>query len=249
MLYEPNGLDKKQYSKMSVCILSPMMHIEPKWVQSMANMIAYSWMHGLRIYTFAYIHRTVVDWARNDLAKEAMHTKCNYTDKHFTHFLWLDSDHVFNPDLACYLARCFMRDDVDIISALYFGRTGQPLPVAYVKDETPDIYKHYPLIGVPNALIEVDAIGFGACMTKRDMFVNIPEPWFTLDWQAGEDIAFCVKAKQMGYRIWLDGSYKLGHIGSPPIITEADYDRHIAENEHVYAEKVKIAFENGRKIA
>jgi hypothetical protein len=242
-MYEPTAEDKKLYSKMSLSILSPIMHAEPNWVRSMANMISYSWMHGLKIYAMGCTERTVVDWARNSLANDGLHKKCEYTGKHYTHFLWLDSDHVFNPDMACYLARSFKDKRVDAVSALYYGRDDQPLPVAYVKDETEDEFKHYPIVIVPPALFEVDAFGFGACITKRDMFVNIPKPWFTVDWRAGEDIAFCVKAKKLGYRFFVDGTYRMGHIGTAPIITEQTYREHMEKNPEKYADKIRIGDE------
>ena len=206
---------KKQFEKMSVCILSPIYIPEPRWIGSMVNMVAWSWMQGLKIHQMGYTERMVVDWARNDLAKRAKDHICEYTGQKFTHLLWLDADHVFNPDLACILARHFVNSEIDAVSALYYQRTGPTLPVAYVKDKTPDPYKHYPIIEVPPTVCEVDAVGFGAIMMKRDVFDRVPMPWFTVDYRAGEDIAFCVKAKQHGVRFFLDGAYKLGHIGLP----------------------------------
>lgn len=245
-LYKPTKQDKKQYEKMSLCILSPIMTAEPAWIRSMANMIAYSWMHGLKIYSFGCSERTVVDWARNSLAEEAMHKKCDYTNKHYTHFLWLDADHTFNPDMACYLARNFSNKEVDGVSALYYGRGEKPLPVVYVKDDSEDDFKHYPIIIVPETLVEVDAFGFGACITKRDIFVNLPKPWFTVDYRAGEDIAFCVKAKAFGYRFWCAGDYKMGHVGTAPIITEKTYQDHLDNNPDAYVDRVKISMDGGK---
>jgi hypothetical protein len=233
--------DRVQFDKMSVCIISPIYIPEPKWIQDLANMIAYSWMNGLKVYQMGITERMVVDWARNELARKARTHINEYTNEKFTHLLWLDADHVFRPDLACNLARFFTNPDIDMISALYYQRTGNPLPVAYVKDNNEDPYKHYPLIDVPPTLCEVDAIGFGACMMKRDVFDRVPEPWFTIDWRGGEDIVFCVHAKRHGIRIFLDGSYKIGHIGIPPIITEKDYKRHMEENQHLYADKIKVS--------
>lgn len=231
---------KNQFAKMSVCILSPISIPEPKWIQSTVNMVAWSWMQGLKVYQMGITERMVVDWARNFLARQAVDHVCEYTGQKYTHLLWLDADHVFNPDLACILARNFADPNIDAISALYYSRTGPTLPIVYVKDNSGDEYKHFPLIEVPPTLCEVDAFGFGACMMKRDVFERVPEPWFTVDYRAGEDIAFCVKAKKLGVRFFLDGAYKLGHIGSAPIITEKDYLRHMDENKALYAEKIKV---------
>jgi hypothetical protein len=240
MLAEFSKLEKKQFEDMSIVILSPIMICEPRWTQSLANMISWSWMNGLKIYQMGITEKIVVDWARNNLARNAVEHVCEFTGKRFTHLLWLDSDHVFNPDLACCLARHFVNKDVDGISALYYSRTGNTLPVVYVKDNSEDKYKHYPIIEVPPTLCEVDAFGFGACMIKREVFEIVPEPWFTIDYRAGEDIAFCVKAKEHGVRFFLDGAYKLGHIGEAPIVTEREYRAHLEANKELYADKIKV---------
>jgi hypothetical protein len=249
MFYKPTAKDRKFFSKLRLVIISPIMHCEPRWVRSLVNMMAYSWMNDLKIYAMGITERVVVDWARNDLARIALHQKCNYTNKYYTHFLWLDSDHIFNPDLGVCLARHFMRADVDICSAVDYMRSGPTLPVVYVKDETPDEYLHYPLVIVPEILCEVDAVGFGACITKREVFKKTPKPWFTIDAKAGEDIAFCVAAKKAGFKVWVDGTYRLGHIGEPPVVTHKTYLEHMEKNKDVYADRVKINLDGGVKDA
>ena len=233
--------DKSFFEQMSICILSPIYIPEADWIQDVVNMVAYSWMNGLPIYQMGITKRMVVDWARNDLARKAKSHVNEYTGKIFSHLLWLDADHVFNPDLACCLAQHMRNKDIDAISALYYQRVGPTLPVAYVKDTSQDKYKHFPLIEVPPSLCEVDAVGFGAMLMKRDVFDRVPEPWFTIDYRAGEDISFCVKAKEYGVRFFLDGTYKLGHIGPAPIITEEDHKRYMQENQHLYADRVRVA--------
>ena len=39
---------------------------------------------------------------------------------------------------------------------------------------------------------------------------------------AGEDAAFCIRAKEYGYEIWIDPTVKLGHVGQT-VITEGVY--------------------------
>src|SRR5256885_338774 len=176
-IYSPTAEDRKIYADMAVVILTPFGSYDcpARFARSVGNMMAYSWMHGLKIYQWGGAERTVVHWARNQLCR-LMREKINeYTGKPFTHILWLDDDHVFNPDLAVYLAK---HKDLDVVSALYFGRVGRHLPVAYVKDDTPDKYMHYPIIEVPPTLCQVDAVGLGACLMRADVLERVPEPWF-----------------------------------------------------------------------
>jgi hypothetical protein len=206
------------------------------FTRSVANMIAYSWLHGLKVYQMGVTEGMVVDWARNDLARIAKDKLNDYTGEKFTHLLWLDDDHIFNADLALQLAS----SEKDMVSALYYARVGKPLPVVYVKGDDPDEYKHYPLIIIPNALFKVDAVGFGALLMKRDVLERVPEPWFTLDYRAGEDIAFCVSAKKHGVEVWCDARYKLGHFGAPKVVSQVDYQKYLEEHKDEFSEKVRV---------
>lgn len=237
-MFEPDKKTQKRFRHMSVCILTPCgaYHTHAKFTKHVANLISYSWMHGLKIYQMGITERMVVDWARNDLARTAISHINEYTGGKFTHLLWLDDDHVFNPDMAVRLAS----HNVDMVSAMYFGRTSPFLPVVYVKDNDPDPYKHYPLIIAPKTMFEVDAVGFGAMFMKANVFERVPEPWFTIDYRAGEDIAFCVKAKEHGVKIYCDGAYRMGHIGPPEIVTEAAYQAYQDTHPEEFSDKIKI---------
>ena len=216
-----------------VCLLSPVMIDFPAFWRSAINMVAYSWEHGIQVGEIGTVERTVVDWARNNLARAAL------AKKEYTHFLWLDCDHVFNPDLLERLLSHKLTGPY-LVSALYFARMEPHLPIVYVKSKDEDPYKHYPLVEVPPTLIHADAVGFGACLMSREVLEVVPEPWFTVDYRAGEDIAFCVKAKQYGVQIYCDGAYKLGHVGGYPIITEATYRKYMDEHREDYADRVRV---------
>lgn len=229
------------FEKMRVAILSPMMYVEPYFMQSVADMIAYSWNNGLRIERMAITWRTVVDWARDDLARSGLKEVSPFSGEPFTHFLWLDSDHIFKPDLACQLAR----HNVDAVSALYFHRKGDPKPVVFVRNEKdPTGYKHFTILEVPARLVEVDAFGFGACLIRREVFEKIEEPWFCITSECGEDIAFARKARLAGIKLHLDGQYTIGHIGDPPIIGQNSYKAWYEENKsQMDASGLKIPIE------
>lgn len=235
--------ERAMFRTMRLCILSPMMHVENRWVQSMLNATSYAWSQGLQVEEMGVMERAVVHWARNELVRAAMPLE-SFDGRPYTHFLWLDTDHIFNKDLFCQLARHYMLPEVDIISALYFGRNPPYLPIAYVKDGNPSPYTHYPLIQVPNTLCEVDAIGFGAVITKRECFEKVPDPWFAMQGRGGEaigeDMCFCVHAKEAGFRIFLDGQYKLGHFGDKQIITEKLHKQYVEEHPDDFGDKIKV---------
>ena len=240
-LYAPSAEERAALGRLSVLILTPIGAYTnwARFTKSVVNMVAYSWLQGLKIYQMGITERMAIEWARNSLARQAISHINEYTGEPFTHFLWLDDDHVFNPDMALYLAQ---HAGLDMVSALYFARAGKPFPTAYVKDKAdPDPYKHFPLLGTPEQLFEVDAIGLGACLMRREVLECVPPPWFTLDYRGGEDIAFCVKAKQHGVTIWVDGSYVLGHIGDPNVVTQDTFKAYMRDHESELGEKIKVA--------
>lgn len=237
-LFRPTADDIAGYRDMSVVILTPCKdhEVPVRFAKAVVNMVAYSWMNGLKVYQMGVTERMVVHWARNDLASIAKDKINEYTGQRFTHILWLDDDHVFNPDMLVYLAR---NKHLDVVSALYFARTGNHMPVVYVKDDTDDKYRHFPLIEVPPNLCQVDAIGFGSCLMRMDVLDRLPKPWFKFN-DCGEDIYFCVHAKEAGMQIWCDGSYMLGHLGDHQIITHATHKQYMADHQEEFADRVKV---------
>lgn len=228
------------FRDMRVVLLTPVAWFpEPKFMKCVVDMMAWSWRHGLQICEMGLIERTAVDWARNALARDAVGRRDPFDDRPYTHALWLDCDHVFEPDLACQLAR----HQVDMVGALYYHRHGKPLPVVYVSAGVPDNpYLHHALLDVPADLIQVDAIGFGGLLMSMDVLRGIPEPWFTIDARAGEDIAFCRHAKEHGFEVYCDGTLQIGHVGSPPIVREGDYLKWREENREAYErDRIKVS--------
>lgn len=240
-LYQPDIKERAALEPLSVCILTPCGGYQnwARFTKSVVNLVAYSWLHGLKVYQMGITERMAIEWARNSLARQVKDKINEYTGARFSHLLWLDDDHVFNPDLALYLARSA---DKDLVSALYYARSGKPFPTSYVRDESdPDPYKHFPLLGTPERLCEVDAVGLGACLMRRDVLDRVPEPWFTLDYRGGEDIAFCVAAKAHGVRVWVDGRYVLGHIGDPEIVTRETFRAYMRDHADDLGDQVRVA--------
>lgn len=243
--FVPTAEEQAKFADMRVALLVPCGGYESsiRWIACMTNALIYSQKFGLKIHALAYTERTVVDWARNSLADTFVSATDPYEEKPYTHALWLDDDHIFNPDLFVRLAAL---GDLDMVSAVYFQRTSPYHPVCYIKDDSENEYRHWPLMVIPEDIIEVDAVGFGAVLMRREVLEGTPKPWFTLDWRAGEDVIFCKRAKDAGFRIWLAGDYKIGHLGKVPVVTAADSIRHQKEHPEDYGEKIKIRLNTPR---
>lgn len=152
--------------------------------------------------------------SRNKLAALALDSEADYV-------LWLDSDMIFPPNtLERMLKVLEEHEEVDILSGLYFRR-GQPFtPVLFSKLEinAEGKLEYEDLKDIPEGLFEVAGCGFGGVLMKTDCLFDIAAKegggvWFTPFIDAGEDCAFCVRARQNGYRIFCDPSIEFGHMG------------------------------------
>ena len=135
----------------------------------------------------------------------------------YDYLLYADSDMVFGADdLKRLLAH-----NTDIVSGLYVTRQGENENVAYSKVITrrnfpfrePKLIRDTATSGYG----EIAACGFGFCLIRVDVIKRMAKRYKSLfepKWGVGEDIAFCLRAKKCGYKIYIDRDVKLGHIGS-----------------------------------
>ena len=162
--------------------------------------------------------------ARNMLANKAI-------VEGFDRVLWLDSDMVFEPDLEQRLA-ARLDEGYDIVSGLYFTRKSPIRPVIYKEiyieqNEDGSVkpvsvnYDDYPR----DSFFEIAACGFGAVMMTVDVLKRIRDHFglpFSPAIGFGEDLSFCMRAKELGIPIWCDSSIKLKHIRHYEV-SEEDY--------------------------
>jgi GT2 family glycosyltransferase len=147
--------------------------------------------------------------ARDAIAQHAV-------DNDYDYVLYVDSDMVFNAeDLKRLLAH-----QVGICSGLYVTRDGEDRNVAYNKIITRRRfpYRAPKLIedSSTSGFAPVSAVGFGFCLIKcsvlKSMFKHYKslfEPFKGV----GEDVAFCIRARRLGYKTFIDRDVKLGHVG------------------------------------
>lgn len=161
--------------------------------------------------------------SRNQLAGYALEMEADY-------ILWLDSDMIFAPDtLERMIKTLDEHPEIDILSGLYFRRAYPFSPVLFKKlDEGDDgniVFEDYN--DYPDELFELEGVGFGCVLMRTDcLFQMLDEDgvgrWFTPLGGAGEDCAFCIRARRAGYRIFVDPSVELGHMAYAPV-TQAFY--------------------------
>ena len=148
--------------------------------------------------------------ARNDLATQAIQIDADYV-------FWLDSDMVFKEDTLSRMMATMKKNDLDILTGLYFRRVPPYSPVLFDRlDLDGEICQWSEFDKIPDDLFEVGGCGFGCVLMKTDVFFDVQSKFgnmFAPIANNGEDIAFCWRARQCGYKIVCDPSVICGHVG------------------------------------
>lgn len=139
--------------------------------------------------------------------------------------LTLDTDIGFPPDLLDQMlahAQAPYAESYSIISGFYktVMETGsqyldgsvsfKELPLALKENDRGRFgpYEKY------EGAMEVDAVGAGCLLVHREVFDSLGSGWYDTVRGLGEDISFCVKARQAGYKILCDTDIELSHFKS-----------------------------------
>ena len=136
--------------------------------------------------------------------------------------LFLDDDHTFPRDTLERLLA--VTEPNDIVS----GEPIQKVPpygtiaFDFVTKDNKFTMRRLTFSELPTTgLVEVDAVGFGCVLVRRRVVEALSDPWFEFGhWasnQMQEDVYFCYKAKQAGFRVFMDCGLVVGHI-TPVVI-------------------------------
>ena len=160
---------------------------------------------------------TLVHVARDKIA-------CKAINEHYTHVLWFDADMVFTDDVLDSLMFCGKQ----FVSGICHSRR---------KGYNSCLFKNLDLNHIerfeeyPHEAFQVAGCGFGCVLIDVAILEDVQKTYKTcfLPMPAyGEDLAFCKRASELGYKIYAEPSVKLGHIGHIAIYPE-DHERWKAE--------------------
>jgi cellulose synthase/poly-beta-1,6-N-acetylglucosamine synthase-like glycosyltransferase len=164
--------------------------------------------HELDIYTAS---GTLIFDQRNKLVHTAIDAKCDY-------IVFIDADMRFPKDTITRL----LAHDKDIIGVNATTRSEPVLPTAKnLRIEEDGSCSWLPIYSnVMTGISQADGIGCGVMMIKTKVFAKLEEPYFYFEQLPdnkilGEDIYFCIKAKDVGITTWVDHELSMGirHIG------------------------------------
>lgn len=186
------------------------------------DMVHAVFMHSLLLLDkpwdvmYAISRGTLIYDSRNKLLDAA---KNNNVDR----LLWLDSDMQVPMDAMRKLG-----DDLDagcdIVSGLYFKRKPPFSPVVYKEcridrleggklDPVAKTYTDYP----QDTLFECEAFGFGCVMMTMDAVEKVTGRFGLMPFMPvggfGEDLSFCIRAREAGLKLYCDSRVRCGHVG------------------------------------
>lgn len=150
-----------------------------------------------------------IDEMRNRIVSRALELE-------LTHLMFLDADMVFPENTILDL----LAHDVSICGALCFKRWPPFSPTLFIGEK----YEMKLLDPWPNGLVEVTATGTGCLLINTDVFIDMKPPWFEFtvnknDDIVGEDIGFCYKAGDLGYKVHVDTTVEIEHLAQMRVNT------------------------------
>jgi FkbM family methyltransferase len=199
-------IKKMNSSKKKILIAIPTArNIEPETFKSIYDLIIPDGYEA----TFQYFYGYNIDQVRNLIA--------DWVVKGFDYLFSVDSDISFPSNTLLKL----LSHDKDVVSGLYIQRK----PGLHILE----IYERNQQGGVTNmpyeklkgrSLVEIAGCGFGCALVKAEVMREIGYPQFKYHsavehrHTVSEDVDFCRKALDKGFKIWADTSVLCSHTGS-----------------------------------
>ncbi len=155
---------------------------------------------------FRVPHGSSIRWVMGNDIAESRNQACAEIDGDWIWFI--DDDHAFQEDILVKL----LSHGVDIVTPLCLRRNQPFLPVPCVDDDFMDLN----LYG-ESELVEVQHAGSSGMLIRRRVLDALEPPWFELAHEpdgrpVSEDVNFCRRAVEAGFKIHVDTGVRLGHI-------------------------------------
>lgn len=163
---------------------------------------------------------TLVHTARDALAGKAMQDG-------FTHVLWLDSDMIFEPELVEDLTF----SGQSFVTGICHSRR-PPYATCVFTDIQNDIKRWEG--PYPTDTFRIAGCGMACVLMETQILKDVFNSYltcFTPMRNYGEDLAFCLRAAGLGYKIYAEPSVRVGHIGQTIIYPE-DHEKYLRELEN-----------------
>ncbi len=183
--------------------------VHTMFTYDLVNMVCFHTLNTNDAISLKISEGTLIANQRAELSLDAMREGCS-------HILFIDSDMRFPQDMISRL----LAHDLDIVATNCARRRMPTGPTAQIYKENGDRELVWSM-PESTGLQEVGSVGMGVRMIKAGVFKAVSEPWYETPWRhdkrgyIGEDVFFCRKAREAGFKIWIDHdvSKEIGHIG------------------------------------
>jgi len=177
--------------------------------------------------TFFLLDQTNVSISRNQLAGYFLEAHLDKGSDPYNIALWIDSDQSFDFNQFMKLLHHYdEEEEVDILSARYITRDlTNPRVCAFNSVEDEEGIKFSAITPDNIGIVEVDSFGFGYVMMNPDVLEEMYSEYglhqfcFRAEGNPltgdilGEDMDWCIKAKKIGYKLYVDNDVSIGHVG------------------------------------
>jgi hypothetical protein len=196
--------------------------IDSAFAQSLTRLVEFMVANKYVVKTQFY-EGTLITTARQRLVDIALRDKAD-------HLFFLDSDMIFQYDTLQRLINI----GEDIVSTLFFKRIPPYQPCFYTKvDLTEPLNPAYdvPVRWNDKGIYKCDATGLACTLISKKVLLALEgTQMFEHPSPVGEDIAFCLNARDKGFSVYADTRIEAGHIGRL-VVTEELYKEYHKKEE------------------
>lgn len=150
---------------------------------------------------------------------------CKAINEGYTHVLWLDADMIFSPEIFEDLRF----SGKDFVTGLACSRR-PPYMLCVFKQLSDDKgCVPFKLDELPAETVGIQGCGFACVLISTEILKAVMTRYKTCFLPMkiyGEDLAFCVRARELGYSIWCEPTVRLGHIGHNAV-WPGEYERYV----------------------
>ena len=176
--------------------------ITPEWVTAM---LCQSYPISTSV-TAMPIRGLEIGEARNMVVEEALATGARY--------IWFVDDDTAPPKGAIGILKYIMEngsDEVAAVGGIYCSKSEVPEPLVF-RGRNQGVFWRWRV----GETFDVDAIATGCLLIRTDIFGKLEKPWFKTNDITGEtdDMYFCQKVRDAGYRIKAAGAVLCDHFSN-----------------------------------
>ena len=198
--------------------------VKGPFAYSLSKLVAYEAANRRLVSTIRVQSGPSLDRGRNALVRTFLDLPAGAT-----HLLMVDADMTFDMNAAERL----LDRDLELVGGLCFGINSEVgiFPTIFYAGPEGPVNPYTGRTPLPDSpLVQVDATGAAFLLIRRDVLEEIGDGWFdrspdpATGKPLGEDLSFCYRAHDHGFRTFVDTTLEVGHVRDTIVGVDA-YER------------------------